>query len=317
MTNWSDQEVDIERIDCTNRSFAITTAGSIEALCSHIGRFGLLAPPILRHQNQSYQVVAGFHRIDACRTLGWKRLWARLIDASDAQCAEIAVADNTGQRTLNWIETARAYALLRPYCPDETALLDCARALGLAAGPDILRKTTALLALPEPLQRWVEDDVLPIPMALELGKLEQPEDAVCLGELFRKLNLGLNRQRELLAFVSDIARRDHLPIRQLLQAPQIVGILEDPKADPPAKANRLRTLLRNLRYPKITAFEAQYQRDIRELHLPKGVELVAPDHFEGSTWRLAIHFTNPEELGQQLKTVQGLDKHPVLLNWLR
>lgn len=314
MTNWSDQEIDLDRIDCTDRSFAITTIRSIEALCNHIDRFGLLAPPILRNQNRSYQVVAGFHRIDACRTLGWKRIWARLIDASDAKCAEIAVADNTGQRTLNWMETARAYALLRPHFPDETALLDCARTLGLAAGPDIPRKTAALLALPQPLQRWVEEGVLPMPMALELGRLERTEDAVCLGELFRRFNLGLNRQREFLAYISDITRRDHLSIRQLLQDPQIVGILEDPNTDPPTKANQIRTLLRKLRYPKITAFEAQYQRHIRELHLPKGVELVAPEHFEGSAWRLFIHFTKPEELGRQLKTVQDLAKHPVLLN---
>lgn len=316
MTTWSDQEIDIERIDGTNRFFAITTPRNIEELCSHIGRFGLLAPPILRNQNQSYQIVAGFRRIDACHMLGWKRIQARLIEATDAQCANIAVADNTGHRTLNWIETARAYALLRPHCPDDTALLDCARDLGLAAGADILRKTTALLALPEPLQRWVEDAVLPMPMALELGRLEQTEDAVRLGELFWRLKLGLNRQRELLAYVLDIAHRDHMPIRQMLQAPQIVGILEDPNADPPTQANRLRNLLRSMRYPKIAAFEAQYQRDIRELHLPKGVELLAPEHFEGSTWRLAIRFTKPEELGRQLKTIQNLDKHPVLLKWL-
>ncbi len=316
MTNWSDQEIDLDRIDGTDRSFAITTTRSIETLCHSIDRFGLLAPPIVRGKNGSYQIVTGFHRIDACRMLGWKRIWARVVDASDATCAEIAVADNTGQRGLNWIETARAYALLRPHCPDETALLDRGQILGLAAGPDILRKTAALLALPEALQRWVEEDVLPMPMALELGRLERAEDAVALGELFWKLKLGLNRQRELLAYVSDIARRDRQPISSILKDPEVTSILEEPTADTPIKTNLLRNLLRRKRYPRICAFEEQYHQNVKRLQLPKGVKLVPPEHFEGSNWRMEIHFETPHEFRETIESLREIWKRAAFLNLL-
>ncbi|MEW6259331.1 MAG: ParB N-terminal domain-containing protein [Thermodesulfobacteriota bacterium] len=316
MTNWSDREIDIDAIDCTDRSLAVTTTRSIEALSCHIDRIGLLAPPILRNENRHYRIVAGFRRIEACRMLQWQRIPARVIDASESVCAEIAIADNTGHRTLNWIETARAYNLLRQHCSDDTALLDRARSLGLAAGPDILRKTAALLALPQQLQRWVEDDVLPMPMALELGRIHPAEDAVALGELFWKLKLGLNRQRELLAYLSDIARRDRRTIGDILKDPEVTTILEDPTTDTPIKTNLLRRHLRRKRYPRISAFEDRYHRNVQELRLPKGVNLVPPEHFEGPVWRMEIHFEKPDDFRKKIESLQDILKNPVFWNLL-
>ncbi|WP_028323751.1 ParB/RepB/Spo0J family partition protein [Desulfatirhabdium butyrativorans] len=316
MTIWIDQTVEIDRIDRADRSLAITTKTAIEELARHIGHFGLLAPPLVRERQGRLGIVAGFRRIDACHLLGWRTLAVRVMEASDAACIEAAIADNTGERALDWIETMRAYALLRRQYPDEPTLVDRAQALGLPASADVLRKVADLALLPEQLQHWLLADVLPLSMALELGKLSLP-DALAVGGLFEKLKLGLNKQRELLGYLQEIAGRDRREIHRLLADREIADILEDERIDSPRKAHLIRNVLRKCRYPKISAFGERYRKRLAELRLPRGIALTPPENFEGGIWRWAIDFEKIPELREKLGVLQGVCDHPALSEMLQ
>jgi ParB family chromosome partitioning protein len=316
MPVWIDQTIEIDRIDRTDRSLAITTKTAIEELARHIGHFGLLAPPLVRERQGRWGIVAGFRRIDACRLLGWRTIAVRVMEASDAACVEVAIADNTGERALDWVETSRAYTLLRGLYPDEQTLMNRARALGLPASADVLRKVADLALLPEQLQHWLLADVLPLSMALELGKLSL-SDALAVGALFEKLKLGLNKQRELLGYLQEIAGRDRREIHHLLADREIADILEDDRIDTPRKAHLIRNVLRKYRYPQISAFEERYRRQLAGLRLPRGIALTPPENFEGGLWRWAVDFEKIPELREKLGILQDLCDHPALSEMLQ
>ena len=108
----------------------------------------------LRQKAGGYQILAGFRRIDACRLLGRYDIRVRVLpaDIDDSTCVRLAIADNSLQRPLNLIETARALNLLAGVAADETDLSRLAAGLALPGNPSLMRKIMSLTTLPAGLQ---------------------------------------------------------------------------------------------------------------------------------------------------------------------
>jgi len=83
--------------------------GHIEELMDSIRRVGLLQPIIVRPSNESFEVVAGHRRLEACRRLRWKQIPAIVKDLGDKEAFEICVSENVQRSTLNPIEEAKAF----------------------------------------------------------------------------------------------------------------------------------------------------------------------------------------------------------------
>ena len=209
--------VSLTDIDTQDTTYRITTCNQMEDLLDTIPSLGLLHPPVLIENTSGYAVVSGFRRIAACRQLGWKSVSARIhsADQDRFQIAQLAIADNSLQRPLNLIETSRALNLLMDTSPNRQQLEKAALALGLPVNPSMVMKVQQLCRLAIPIQEGILSDTISLSMALELGKVDA-KDAEMLVALFNRLQLGLNKQRELLLLVSEIAKREDISIQQLI-----------------------------------------------------------------------------------------------------
>jgi ParB-like chromosome segregation protein Spo0J len=305
--------VSLTDIDTQDATYRITTRNQLQDLLGSISYLGLLHQPVLIENRSGYGVVCGFRRIAACRQLGWKSLGAKIHPANQDrfQIARLAIADNSLQRPLNLIETARSLNLLANTSPDRQQMEMAAQALGLPVNPSLAAKVQQLCRLAMPIQQGILSESINLAMALELGKMDA-RDAEVLVALFDRLKLGLNKQRELLLLVTEIAEREDTAIRELIGEQPLQDILHNVDLDRAIQRQRIRSLLRQRRYPTITEAEANYQKQVRQLKLSKQIKLIPPRDFEDSTYTMTLHFQNRQELSVLNAKINHILEHPAL-----
>jgi ParB family chromosome partitioning protein len=300
-------------IDAEDLTFRITTRSEIQDLLDSIRKIGLIQPPVLAAKPAGYTIVCGFRRIDACRRLGWDRLTVRILEktADPFDTAQISIADNALQRPLNLVEASRALQLLDRFGPGSQQAREAAEALGLPISPSLASAVKKICRLPLPVQESILAETINLAMALELGEL----DAVAaegLVRLFDQLKVGLNKQRELLVLLKEIARREETGIPQLLAENPLQEILKAGDMDRAVKRHKVRSLLKKRRFPAITRAETEYRKWVKQLKLGNSINLIPPKDFEGNAFSMNLRFNNRRELSDLHKKIEEIIQNPAL-----
>jgi ParB family chromosome partitioning protein len=300
-------------IDCDDRTFRITTRSDTEDLLGSIQQVGLIQPPVLIANSTGHSIVCGFRRIAACLQSGWTRITAGILGKTTDRfkAAQISIADNAFQRALNLVETSRALKLLDDFGPDDPQRRNAAEKLGLPTSRSVTPDIKKICRLPLPVQAGILMNTIDLSMALELGGLD-PKDAEGMVWLFEQLKVGLNKQRELLLLLKEIAEREDTSIPQLLAAKSLQEILKNAEMDRAVKRQKVRSYLRQSRFPAITKAESDYRKWVKQLKLGNQIVLVPPKDFEGTTFSLTLRFHNRQELSDLKKRLGKIMQHPAL-----
>ena len=300
-------------IDTEDLTFRITTGSDIEDLMLSIQNIGLIQPPVLRANSSGYTIVCGFRRIAACRKLGWTRISARVLEksADRFKTAQLSIADNSLQRSLNLVETSRALKLLEDFGPDPQLRREAAEALGLPISRSAAPSIKKICRLPLSVQKGILKETINLSMALELGGLD-PATAEDLVQLFDQLKVGLNKQRELLLLLKEIAEREDTAIPQLIAEKPLQEMLKTAEMDRAVKRQKVRSYLRRRRFPAITKAETEYHKWLKQLKLGQNINLTPPKDFEGSTFSMTLRFNNRQDLSDLNKRIEKIIQNPAL-----
>jgi ParB family chromosome partitioning protein len=300
-------------IDTEDLTFRITTRSDIEDLLGSIQKIGLIQPPVLIANSSGYTIVCGFRRIAACRKLGWARITARVFEKNvdRFKTAQLSIADNALQRSLNLVETSRALKLLDDFSPDNQQRREATEALGLPVSRSVVPAIKKICRLPLPVQEGILRETINLSMALELGGL-QPATAGDLTRLFDQLKVGLNKQRELLLLLKEIAEREDTAIPQLIAEKPLQEILKTAEMDRALKRKKVRSYLRRRRFPAITKAETDYHKWVGQLKLGNNIHLIPPKDFEGNTFSMTLRFNNRQGLSDLNKKIEEIIQHPAL-----
>lgn len=305
------QRVMLSKVDLTDNTFHITTCTDLDKLVLSIQKLGLLHPPVLRHNRPGYAIICGFRRIAACLHLGWRKVPARILNKNVGrfELVQLAIADNASQRSLNLLETSRAVKLLTDVCTDPKQLQKVSRDLGLPSIPSVAAKIEKLCRLPLKIQDGILADTINMSMALELGRLD-PAVGEGLVEFFGQLKVGLNRQRELLLLLKEIAKREDITILQLIAEKTLQKLLKNAELDRAVKRQKIRSFLRQRRFPNISQAEEKYAKLVKQLKLGNNINLIPPKDFEGPTYMMTLRFDNHEELHHLKEKFEKIIHHP-------
>jgi len=308
------KNIPLSAIDLADLTYQITTKHAVDSLSDAIERSGIINPPILKQQDAAYTIVSGFRRINACRILGWGNIEARIIEdnVSDLACAEIAIIDNAHQRSLNLIEISRSLRLLIGLFSDTAHLSHTAASLGLPDNIILVEKIRGLCLMPQAIQQAILTDTISLSMALLLDQFDE-EDAVAFISLFNTLNLSLNKQREIVTLTHDISLRDSISINGILTSKEVKNIVDDDNLDRTQKTLRIRTYLRQKRMPTLSQAEQTFKKNVRRLKIAPGMNLIPPQNFEGTAYRIQMQFTDLNDLKEQRRELDRLINNPILL----
>lgn len=84
----------------------------VEELAKSIASEGLLQPIVVREKDGKYELIAGERRMRAVQFLKQKTILARVIEASDASSATLALIENLQRENLNPVDEALGFASL-------------------------------------------------------------------------------------------------------------------------------------------------------------------------------------------------------------
>ncbi len=307
------KSVPLSRIDIQDDTFRITTRTDVDDLLASIPHEGLLNPPVVIEKVSDFTIVSGFRRTAACKKMGLEEITVRVLEPglNSLQYLRYAIADNTFQRPLNLVETSRALHKLSAQLNTGKRLIESASSLGLPSNPSVIKKIKDLCLLPESIQGAILANLISLSIAMDLKKLA-PDCAVAFGRLFSEFKLSLNKQREIMILVKEIARRDSISEQKVLEDPQLQDIMIDPDLDRGQKTRELRAYLRQRRFPQIVKAEAVFEYRRKQLNLGNDIKLIPPKDFEGATYTVNMSFSSIAQLKELHTKLHRILQHPGL-----
>ena len=291
------QSIKLARINQQDDTFRITTRTDVDDLAESIQYDGLITPPLLIKKKSTFVIVSGFRRIAACLKLDLNEIAARILklDSDALDCLRLAIAENALQRSLNLIETSRCLQKLSLFVTNSRQLAESASSLGLPDNPSIIDKIKSLSLLPRPIQSSILADTISLAMAKELESLET-DCAIAFTRIFDQLKIGLNKQKEILTLVKEIARREGLSTQEVIEDKHFIEMMTHRDLDRGQKSRKLRSYLRQRRYPRITEAKKKFEIHRKNLDLGNDIKLIPPKDFEATIYGLNLTFTDLEHL---------------------
>ena len=277
--------------------FRITTREDVHDLMTSISHQGLFTLPWLIKIDDGFSIISGFRRVTACRKLGLSEISAHILETNHPylDCLRLAIAENAFQRPLNLIETSRSIHKLGSHLKNNKRLVDNASKLGLPLNLSVIKKLKNLCLLPWPIQSSILAETISLSMAIELQSLDR-DDALAFVRLFNQLKIGLNKQKQIVTLVKEIAQRESISPRIVLEEKEISEMVNSDDLDRGQKGRKIRYILRRRRFPRLVKVERRFETHRQELKLGNDIELLPPKEFEGNNYTLKLTFTNLSHL---------------------
>lgn len=305
-------DIALNTIDVEDRRFAISDPlENIDHLAQSIAMVGLLHPPMVQAAgNSRYRIISGFRRIFALKKLGRTTTPVYMLseDRSEQELALLAITENAHQRSLNLVEQARSAKLLCRTVSGPTRLSDCARMVELPQNQSMLGRISRLCDLPQEVQTAIGDGTIGYAVACELVDLTAAE-AVQFARLFKEIPLGMNKQREVIERIREIAKREGCQTIEIFGRQWMREIIDSTDADRGGKARALRLCLKKKRFPQLSAYEKRWDTIVASMALPPNIRLAAPPAFEGQTFQVTIGFAELSQLSENKTILQKLADH--------
>ncbi len=101
------KKIKIERITVGNNRRKL---GDFTELAKSIEELGLINPVQV---NNEFNLIAGLHRLEACKSLGWKEINAEVLTVDDIKAERIEIAENLFRIDLTTLERGQQYKRLK------------------------------------------------------------------------------------------------------------------------------------------------------------------------------------------------------------
>lgn len=290
------RRISFRDINLEDRTFEIRKFGSCERLHGSLARSGMLDPPWIWKRVENYVVVDGFKRIEwaanngrdgaVCLVLPEElRLW---------EVWERRLEKKLFEPEMDIAEKARILSILLELFPPGDIPRPFLTELNVSPRPEVLKSWLVLAGETPEILAVLASGEIAERAALELARWDQESRAAALSILV-VLRCSASIQAEIIERVDEISIREGQTRIELLQSPQVSGVLSATGANHRRKTQELRDLLSEMRFPRLRARERRFQESVRSLSLPPSVRIVPPPAFEGTGWKLELSFSNPEE----------------------
>jgi ParB-like chromosome segregation protein Spo0J len=287
------EKISLAKIDLEDTTFLITFLPEPEPLLASIKLVGLLEPLLVRERDDgSYQLVCGFKRAKTLNRLSISETEAFVYprgELDDLQAIMLTMGHNL-THPLNLIEKALTFEKLLSFGLPEREVIDRYLPLfRLQPNARILKQLTELLSLERGLQEYLVRKDLSLSTSTLFLHLDT-EDQKAILPLLEALRPGENRVKEIISYLREISLRDGVSITSLLSKEEIGAIIHDQETPRPQRIEHLRRVLKEMRFPRLTAMEDTFAEYKRSLSLPPQISFNPPPFFEGEEFRMELRF---------------------------
>jgi ParB family chromosome partitioning protein len=305
--------VPLPQIDTSDETFSVNFMPDLQKLRSSVTQIGVIQPVLLRKKPDGYQILCGFRRISIVQELGGSDILSVVLDEGekdDLHLFSISLHDNLTTRGFNPIEIAIALdKLVHRFQIDPIVVVkDFLPLFSLEPNEKILNTYLSLARMEDEVKRYVLKEEVSRSNIRILAHFTSGE-RIALVPLISPLKLSENRLREMLTLFEEISRRDRLTVRDIARRPEIENILSQKEFTPSQKAEHMKKVLMDLRYPRMRQMEEDFEKKRKGLNLPSGVSLRHQPFFEGKGLRIEFQIETMEEYRSILSSLNRLSEN--------
>lgn len=181
--------------DITLPANQLRSTNNIEELAESISKIGLLQPIVVRtNRSDCLEVVAGNRRLNACKTLGWRKIACHVVELNDREAFEVSIIENVQRHTLNPIEEGLAY---RKYVSEFGWGGISELAEKLSKSTSYICKRIKLVELPKDIVELISTSEISVSTVEELLPVTDKKTQIMLTELVQRKHLSSRTVRNL------------------------------------------------------------------------------------------------------------------------
>lgn len=299
--------VHLSQIDPDECGFALRAFSSHDRLTASLERHGMVSPVwVWARGSGRYVVVDGFKRLAWAhrRALDYVECIVFAEESDRVSLVSRRIEAKLFGPPLNVAEKAQVIAMAVSVYPRSRVVTELLPMLQVPSRGDVLDTWCRLASAGEDLLVAAASEAVCERVVLELVKWETAEREAMLS-LLSALRCSASIQLEIVERIGEIALGQGTARREILQAPEIVNVLNDPLCNHRQKTQVLRALLMRRRFPRLQAREERFARDLDAAALPPSLRVAPPPYFEGDLWQMHIGFSDPEGLQSSLEKAQA------------
>jgi hypothetical protein len=302
--------IDIGDMEENPGPYCMSFGFDVKPLISSIEKFGLINMPfVAKGREGKVDVVAGYRRIKALRSLNWERVPCRDLSDSGLSPLELLLFnlyDNLATRQFNDVEKGMILNRLVFHVPRGEIIERFMPIFKLPSHEPFLDIFLKLEELDHHTKTGFVEKELSFQTIKTLLGME-PDSRSTVLKWISSIKFNSNQQTKFIEYLEDISIKEEKKISDLLGEKQFLSILEDKKLNNPQKSKLILDLLRSRRFPRLAHSEKAFQKEISGFPLPGGVKLHHSPFFENPDYRLEIVFRSGYELKEKIISLSQLD----------
>src|SRR4030042_7104837 len=309
VTMKSIEKIPLNQIDLSDETFSVNYLPDLQSLRSSIEEIGLIQPVLLRKKSGRYQIVCGFRRISVLKELGKSEIESRVFEEGEMeefQLFSLSLHENLTTRGFNAVEKAIALdKLINCFKIDPaTVIKNFLPSFSLEPHEKILNTYLSLARMENEIKTYVLKKEVSRSNIRRLSVFV-PDDRMAILSMIAPLKLGENRLREILTFLEEISRSMKGTVREVVQRSEIQAVLFQKELTLSQKTERIKKVLKDLRYPKMHQMEEKFEQKKKDLNLPSNLSLRHQPFFEGRGLKVEFQFETMEEYRSILKLLSS------------
>jgi ParB/RepB/Spo0J family partition protein len=293
-------EIALTDIDEENRLTDFSMDGCPEKLTDSVKVIGIRHPISVCPSGDIYSIVSGHKRFQAAPRAGLTQIPAFIVpELDDVSRLVINLNENFGQRHYSDIEKGN---ILNKLCnagvSEETIISEYMPLLELECSKKIFLDLSSVKSLSPKMKTLLHRAEVPVRTFASFYKWD------CLNaaeNLFSTLKPGVNKWRDLLELVNEVATRESASQDEILSRDDIQRALT--ASDLSQKYEEVYKILYNLRYPVLSDMRMKVARAIGEIEMDDNTKIRFQNTFESNELKLELKFQSEKQLSLQIEKI--------------
>ena len=299
-------DVSLNDIDLQDERFRISYHYDLEKFLISIKKIGLIHPLlVVKRSAPKYVVVSGWKRLSACLDLALTHVPALLIEQEDDfRVFLLALYENWVVRKFNILEKAEILSRLSGFIQDEKIivtqffpLLDIPSNLSYF---DLYHK---IAQLDPDWKRYIFQKKVPLSSIQFLTEMTY-KDRDSLMPLILPLNV--NKLKSFIEDLYELSKITGNSPQALLSTPEFQSVLRSDSLSSLQKAEKVRSLVQEKRYPTLSSWKKSFQASIKRAQLTKDVTFDASSFFEDGEFNVTFSIKDKESFQKQVSKLLEL-----------
>jgi hypothetical protein len=280
-----------------------------ENLKKSIRELGITNPVSLMRvdKTENFRIICGHRRVLISKVLWLMDVPARVVEEQidPATCLKINILDNIEHRKYSDIEKGVILnKVSQTGLSDKEIIEKFLPLINIQPSKKLLEEFLKSDQFSKNLQLLLHKNNIPVRIYSTLFKWENP-DRDAFEKLIEPLQLGVNKWREILELIDELARREYFTPAEIIQDVAIHTILNNGEIPIHKKYESIIHVFKMRRFPTISEIQKKFYIALDKLEIDPRTKVRAAKYFENDEIKIELRFSHQKDLLAQVEKLSN------------